>query len=96
MLLCPIKTKAKSLCVHSLSAELTHACALPISVGCILLHPRGTLTQITAKLPHWSDRHSSCAGNSQKRRPPWFAVPNLVGTIKEIIKDISHFSAVSH
>lgn len=30
-----------------LSAELTHAsCALPVSVGCILLHPWGTLILI--------------------------------------------------
>lgn len=49
--------------------------------------------QITAKLPHWSEGSSSCAGNSQKGSLPKFAAPTLVGTIKEIITDIFHFSA---
>lgn len=55
-------------------------------------HSHGEIRlQITAELPHWSARHSSCASSSQAGSPPRVAGPPLVGTIKEIIKDVSHF-----
>lgn len=81
------------------SAEMTPAsCALQCRMHAFPppicgSYSRSYGEQITAKLPHWSEGSSSCAGNSQKGSLPKFAVPTLVGTIKEIITDIFHFSA---